>query len=194
MTRSSVPTLRGRPDASPTPQAGIASRGRWLLAAVVVLALANAVLWIVRTDVLTPSWAAEHPTSEPDDPGIGEVVPYGGLTVTVESVEQGVAAGEVTLDAREADGELAEIRIEFRNDSAAAVDVSSTPIHLVDAAGREHSPVDTGWSDESDADGIAPGETRELVVVFDLVGGVELDHVALPQSDPDQDDLRVRVR
>jgi hypothetical protein len=181
------PTLRthGRPTSTIDPAPGSISRWRWrwLLAAAALLVLLNVVLWIVRTDILPPSWAEEHPTAGADAPGVGEEVATGDLTMTVASLEQGLPADDVTLDVRPPDGEYAEVRLEVRNGGAADVDVPSTPIRLVDVDGREHSPRETDWSDDADTDAVAAGEIRELVVVYDLAEGVELDHVVLPTSE-----------
>ncbi|MGO1561537.1 MAG: hypothetical protein ACTHW7_06890 [Actinomycetaceae bacterium] len=109
-----VPPTHERPTSTIDPAPGRASRWRWLLAAVAVLVLLNVGLWIVRVDILPPSWAEEHPTAGADAPGIGEEVTVGDLTMTVTSVEQGLPADDVTLDVRPADGEYAEIRLEVR--------------------------------------------------------------------------------
>ncbi|MGO1834735.1 hypothetical protein CZ771_09105 [Actinomycetales bacterium JB111] len=189
-----VPPTHERPTSTIDPAPGRASRWRWLLAAVAVLVLLNVGLWIVRVDILPPSWAEEHPTAGADAPGIGEEVTVGDLTMTVTSVEQGLPADDVTLDVRPADGEYAEIRLEVRNEGAAAVDVPSAPIGLVDVDGRENSPLETDWSDDADTDAVAPGATRELVVVYDLAEGVEPDHVSLPTSEQGSSRTMVRLR
>ena len=194
MPPSPVPPPRELPTSPVDPAPGLLSRWRWLLVAVAVLVLLNIVLWIVRVDILPPSWAEEHPTAGADAPGIGEEVAFGDLTVTVASVEQGLTADDVEFDVRPPDGEYAEVRLEARNDGESTVDAPWAPIELVDVDGREHSPRRADWSDDAGTGAVAPGETRELVVVYDLAEGVEPDHVSLPTSEQGASRTMVRLR